>query len=199
LAALPVVLTAVCLLGGAATPPVEGDDIRALPGYVELEAIAIPKDAQKVKDIDLGPALLQLAAEAESQDGSKLAQALSKIRSLRVKAFSLDEKRSERVRGQIDRIQAQLDADGWQRLVSVRDGQELVTVSVLPAGDHFAGMLVMAFTPGEEAAFVNLVGELSPSTFAEIAHELLHDDKLEELFETPAPGDEPDGDARRID
>jgi hypothetical protein len=181
--ALAAVLTAALTLTVGAALGGEVD-VRKLPGYVDLEQITIPKDAHEVQDIDLGPALLQLAAEAEAHAGGKLAQALGKIRSLRVKAFSLGENRSDQVRKQIDKIQARLEADAWQRLVYVKDGDEVVTVSVKPAGDHFAGMLVMAYEPGKEAAFVNLVGELSLSTFAEIAQELLKDDKLKTLLDS---------------
>ena len=60
------------------------------PGYVDLEWIRIPDDADEIKDIDLSPMLMSFAQDAKENGDDALVQALAMVRSLRVKAFSAD-------------------------------------------------------------------------------------------------------------
>ena len=43
-------------------------DFRRMPGYVDLEMIEIPAEAEEVTDIDLGPELLRFASLDDSDD-----------------------------------------------------------------------------------------------------------------------------------
>ena len=71
--------------------PALAGDLEKEPGYIDLEWIDIPDDAEEIQDIDLGPALLSAAADAEKSGDEELAKAFSMIRSIRVVSFSMDE------------------------------------------------------------------------------------------------------------
>mgnify|MGYP001438349794 FL=1 len=44
-----------------------GSALAAEPGYVDLEWIVIPEDADEIQDIDLGPILMSMASDAEER------------------------------------------------------------------------------------------------------------------------------------
>lgn len=145
------------------------ESVENLPGYVDLGGIEIPSGAKEVQEIDLGPALLQLAAGEEQGEESPLAQALAQVKSIRVKAFSIDEGEAERLRPRIEKMQADLESRGWESVIRMRDDQEMVNVSVKRDGERMAGIMVIALDPGDEAAFVNVVGDLDLALLAQAA------------------------------
>ena len=152
----PIIVAALLLLaaGGAAARLSEE------PGYIDLEWIQIPDDAREIEDIDLSPALLSIAADAEAEGKDELAKLLGMIRSIRVKSFSVESDQSAReAERAVDRITQQLREEDWSRLIHVRDDDETVTVSTRRVDGKMVGLMVVAYQD-DEASFVNIVGDL---------------------------------------
>ena len=176
-----IMLTALLL--GLLAGPVDAKSNRNQPGYIDLEWIEIPDDADEVQDIDLGPVLLSLVANAEEADNDDLADLLSMVTSLRVRAFSVDEGESRAVDQAVKRIQEDLDRDDWEPLIRMRDGEDVVTVSIKKVDEDIVGMMVVAFESGEEASFINIVGDLDLSKFMSLAFSL-NDGELDDMLES---------------
>lgn len=173
-------LTLLALLLLFALPSVAGD-LEKEPGYIDLEWIKIPGDADEIQDIDLGPALISAAADAEKRGDAELYKAFSMIRSIRVKSFSMDEP-SKDVDKAVDKIADMLKEKDWKRLIYVKDDEEVVTVSTKSVDDEMVGLMVVAYEPGEEASFVNVVGDLDLAYLLGMAGKL-HGENLEEFLE----------------
>jgi len=139
------------------------------PGYIDLEWIEIPDGADEVQDIDLSHILLGIAADAENSGDEELAQALSMVRSIRVKGFSVDKYNRDDVDGYIDRIERTLKNEDWKRLIYVRDDEESVTVSTKYVGDKLVGLTIVTFEPGDSVAFINVAGDLDLATLFKLA------------------------------
>jgi len=161
--------------------PVLAGDLAKEPGYIDLEWIEIPEDADEIQDIDLGPALLSAAADAEKSGDEDLAKAFSMIRSIRVVSFSLDDE-SDAIDKAVDKIAKDLKKKGWKRLIYVKDDDEIVTVSTKSVDDEMVGLTVVAYEPGEEASFVNVVGDLDLAYLLKIAGKL-HGESLDHFLD----------------
>ncbi len=151
-----VVFLLICALSAQA------QDLSSHPGFVDLDRIQIPVNAENITEVNLGPELLKMAAKMENGD-SDLTDTLGGLFGIRIKSFDLTPELAGQIKPIVDQIQAQLDSDNWKRLVYVKDGAELVTVSIKydPADESkVAGMMVIAFEPGAEATFVNIVGSI---------------------------------------
>ena len=173
-----VLLLAGLLLAAQAT----AGDVKDLPGYIDLTWIEIPADAEEIQDIDLGPVLLGVAADAEKAGDSELAQALTMVKSIRVIAFSTEGITSGRVEKMVKKVQNLLDKDDWERLVYVKDNDETFTVSTKYRNGNMVGLMVVAFEDEDEVAFVNVVGDLDLATLMRLG--LGFDDlDLDELIE----------------
>lgn len=153
-----LLLTAAAALAG----------VEDLPGYIDLKWIEIPNDAEEVQDIDLGTVLLGVAADAEEAGDGELATALKMIKSIRVKAFSTGTVEPEKIQKMVIKVQGMLDKKDWERLIYVKDNEEILTVSTKYEDGDMVGLMVVAFEEGQEVAFVNVVGNLDLATLMRI-------------------------------
>ncbi len=156
-----LIVTVIFLLFCALSAQAQ-EDLSGHPGYVDLDRIQIPVDAGNITEVNLGPELLKMAMKMENGD-TGLNDTLDGLFGIRVKSFGLTPELAGQIKPIVDDIQAQLDSEGWKRLVYVKEGEELVIVSMKydPADENkVAGMMVIAFEPGDEATFVNIVGQL---------------------------------------
>jgi len=150
------------------------EDITSHPGYVDLDRIQIPVDAANITEVDLGPELLKMAANMENGD-SDLSSALDGLFRIRVKSFGLTPELAGQIKPIVEDMQAQLDNEGWKRLVYVKEGDELVIVSMkydTVEETKVAGLMVIALEPGDEATFVNMVGSIDLSSMGELLEDV---------------------------
>lgn len=128
------------------------------PGYVDLEEIDIPGDAEDITDISLGPAFLRLLQEfTEDMDDDEIPK-FSGLISIRIKAFDVHYRDEERIRSKMEKIAAQLKKEDWEMFVHLKGEDEFVNISVKFDGERIIGIMLMALESGDEAAFVNVVG-----------------------------------------
>jgi len=168
-----------CLLcvGGALAGNVEKE-----PGYLDLEWIVIPDDASEIQDIDLGPILGSISADAEEKGDDALVKVLAMIRSIRVKSFSIEEGGGESAKMAVDKVTAQMENDDWKRLIYIKDGEETVSVNTRYDGPDLVGLMIISYEPDDSVAFVNVVGDLDLGTLIGLAKQIDHD-SIEDMLE----------------
>lgn len=172
-----LVLLTTALVAGQAL----AEDLQGTPGYVDLEWIDIPDDAEEIQDIDLGVVLLGIAADAEENRDEALLQALSMIKSIRVKSWSMDGE-DETARRSVDKITQRLEDDDWKRLIYVKDDAETVTVSTRHQGQEMVGLMLVTYEPGDMVTFVNVVGDLDLGKLFKLVKNF-DEDSLEDILD----------------
>jgi hypothetical protein len=183
--AKPLLLTLLLLTLLGTGAQARDIDVAKLPGYVDLKDIRIPEDAEAIRDIDLGPPLLKMAAEADTSRQSALTRVLSQLQLVRVKSFAFRPEDAGEVRSHVRDIEDRLEKNDWSRLIRVRDEEDSITLSVKYDQNHIVGLMLVAFSPDdEEVTFVNVVGHLDLASLAGLTAELSGvdmDDFLDEL------------------
>lgn len=179
---LVLILTTILCVAGSA---LAGDE----PGYIDLNFIEIPDNADQIQDIDLGLVLKDVVREAKANDDLEIAELLSMVHSLRLRSFSLDESTVEMARKSVEKVAARLEKDDWDTLMKFKDGNELTTINIKYHNDNMVGLMVVVFEPDEEVLFVNVVGDLDLGKLMKLAGELDTDD-LEEYLEKVDGGHE---------
>jgi hypothetical protein len=144
-------------------------DIRKMPGFVNLEEIQIPGNAGEVTEISLGPPLLRIARTAHTNGDEHLSESLEGIFSIQVKSFDVDSFQAIQVRPIMDKIEKQLAKEKWERLVRVKKAHEMTNVSIKYDKGKAVGMLIMSLNPGNEASFVNIVGNIDLAQLGELS------------------------------
>lgn len=173
LAALSVTL----ILGAGA---VLGKDA---PGFVDLSFIDVPENATEVQDITLGPVLKDVVRDARANDDLEIAELLSMVHNLHMVSFSLDDQQSTSLAAEaVARISKQLKDEDWDRLIRVKDGDEITSIHVKYHDDDMVGLTVVVFSPDDEALFVNVQGDLDLGKLMRLAGDL-DEDQLEAYLE----------------
>lgn len=174
---VPALLAIAALL--AALPAVAKD----APGYIDLDFIQIPNGADEIEDINLGPVLKEVVREARENEDLEIAELLGMVHNLRLISFSLDDHRTtEQAAAGVDKLQDQLRSEDWDRLMRIKDGDEITSIHIKYHDDNMVGLTVVSFTPDEEFLVVNVVGDLDLGKLMRLAGQL-DQNELEDYLE----------------
>ncbi len=165
-------LTGLFMLALAVGVYAQEGDLKKQPGYVNFDEIKIPDKAGEVTEITLGPGLVKLAAMAADDKDEDLDEVLSNIKGIQVKSFKVNESETETIQPIMDKIEAKLNREGWERLVQVKGEDERVVVSIKSIDKEIVGLLVMSLEPGDEASFVNIVGNIDLNKIGDLGIDL---------------------------
>ncbi|MFT5233774.1 MAG: hypothetical protein ACI9UQ_001815 [Candidatus Krumholzibacteriia bacterium] len=157
------------------------ENLKGSPGYMDLEWINIPDDADEVRDVDLSTVLLSIAADAEENDDEALLKALGMVKSVRVKSWSFSGEDATASKA-MKKISADLEKDDWKRLVYMKDADETVSVNTRYEGEEMVGLMIVNYSVDDSVTFINVVGDLDLGTLFRLVKEFDHD-SLEDMFE----------------
>jgi hypothetical protein len=147
----------------------EKTDYTKLPGYVDFGAMEIFGDVEATVEVFLKGSLLAMARAAVADEDPELEHMLANIQYIHVQVFELDDVDSKQVMTKTKEVAKQLDKRGWEIAVRVREDDEHVYVYLLPGKDNdIAGLVVMAVEEDDEAAFVNIVGNINPENIGKL-------------------------------
>ncbi len=148
-------MISVFVIGCAAAA---GDRVRS--GEIDFDRFKAFAEAESEVDVVVDGWLMSLARVAAAASEEPETEWLSGVNSIRVKVFPL---RGEQ-RGEIGEIAtqlgAELDAQGWQRVIKVVEDDEYVTVHVLGDERQLSGVTVMVLDDDDEAVFINIHGRI---------------------------------------
>ena len=141
------------------------------PGFVAIEDMDIFGADDTEVDINISGALLSMVAAATRAENPEFAEAVGRLVRIRVRVGALTGDRLEQGRARVEGILAELERDGWERNLFVRDGSSEATMLLRSAGDEVHGIVLMGFD-GTKLAMVNLVGTIDPELIGKILAEL---------------------------
>ena len=153
-----MVLAAVAMFGTCA--------IAHAQSYFDFDSVPALPDEPSVQ-VDLNAAMLGFAAAAAGASDPAMAELLSGIEGVRLRAYPMVED-SAAVSAFIDDASGRLESDGWERAVFVRDDAHDVRVYARMEGDTMNGLTIMALAE-EGAAFVNVMGRSSAQQLGRLA------------------------------
>lgn len=153
------------------------------PGYVPLSELGLFPRQDLSVEVNLGGGLIKLVAAAAKKDDPELSSLLSGLKNIQLQVLPLTEKDPSAVKAKVDRAVRWLEDKGWTAVVKVREGAEETFIYLKQTGDQIVGLTVLSFTPGDEAAFINIVGRIDPEQLSRLGEGL----DLEPLKEVKAP------------
>jgi len=137
------------------------EDIRGYPGYVDLELITVPENAEKAVDLRIGPRLMRVVRESENRVEERDGDAARRILSLQIKSFTVDAEDAERMKPALFEFEKRLKEENWRPVIRMKRPAGLTNVSVkYGRGRRVDGFFIMSVNPGSEASFVNIIGDV---------------------------------------
>ena len=122
------------------------------PGYVDFSGLTSIADSEPTVEISLRAPLLNMITNLIRAEDDMAANFISKLLRVTVNVFESDDIDVDQIAGRMTEIAANLDQQGWERVVS--DDAEFI---------H--GVAIMVAEPGD-TVMVNIVGEISGDDIA---------------------------------
>lgn len=139
------------------------DNLRNHPGYIDLSNIEIPESVVNVTEVSIGPEIFKMLAGMGNNCEGDIPNELENLFSIQIKSFDIDSMISERMHPIIEKIEKKLKKEHWKSIVRVREGKEVTNISLFydEAQKKSMGLFIMSLDPGNEASFVNIVGNVN--------------------------------------
>jgi len=138
---------------------------RSSAGYADLESLGI-RDVDRVMTLSIGPALLRFAA-AHIDDDPELKALLRGLEGVRIRIYEIDGD-AGRVATRINTMSRHLQDDGWEPVLSTREGSEATYMLLRVVDRQVRGMTVLVSDGESEAIVINLMGDIRPEQFGEV-------------------------------
>jgi hypothetical protein len=153
----------------------------AHPGYYPIEEMGIFAKGDLEVDVDVSGAMLQVAAGAMENQDESLADLVSSLERVRVQVGTPSGADAAAIGGSIADAKAKLGSAGWDKILSVEEGDEQVYLYAREADGNIVGLTVFVNEAGEEVVVVNIVGDIDPKTLGRLLANF-NDFDLEELM-----------------
>ncbi|MGE3310184.1 MAG: DUF4252 domain-containing protein [Limisphaerales bacterium] len=160
-----------CLAIACLTPSLHAADPVADPaaGFVDFGKFTPPTGGGQFVEVNIKSSLIGLAARLAESAEPDVADLLRKLHAIRVNVIGVDDANRAELGERLARIRTELDAKGWERIVTVQEKNQEVGVYLRQRGEEaIEGVVVTVLEPNKEAVLVNVVGDIRPEKIAEL-------------------------------
>lgn len=144
-------------------------------GYVDFGALKSSSSNTRFVEVNLKGGLLSMATRLARSQEPEIGDLLAGLKQVRVNVVGLGDDNRAGVQRQSTRLHEDLEARGWDRIVSVQKGNQRddVAIYIKTRNDEAVeGVVVTVMKGNKEAVFVNIVGTLEVAKLAKIGEKL---------------------------
>ena len=141
------------------------------PGAIDIGQL-MPSAKGEFVEVNVSAAMLKFAARIAARQEPETADLIRNLKSIRVNVVGLDDSNRTATLAKIDEVRQKLEAQGWTKMVTVRekDGGDNVAVHVKQHGEEsIDGLVVTVIDRKGQAVFVNIVGNINADQLGKIA------------------------------
>jgi hypothetical protein len=136
-------------------------------GYVDFGTFSPAQSGGQFVEVNIGDNLIGIVTKLAATREPEVAELLGGLKRIRVNVIGMDEANRGEIGTRIEEIGAALDRQGWERIVTVREGGEMVNVYLKTrAQEAVEGVVVTILQGDKEAILVNVVGDIRPEKIA---------------------------------
>jgi len=151
------------------------------PGQVDFGTFSPPGSGAEFVEVNLTKTLISFAARLVEKEEPDVAQLLNGLELVRVTVIGLDDENRAGLEKRMQTIRKELDAKGWERIVTAKKEDQDVGVFLKTRGkDAVQGLAVIVMEGNRQAVFVNIVGDIKPDQLS-LLGDKLHLDPLKKV------------------
>lgn len=136
-------------------------------GEVDFGKFTPPGDGKEFVEVNVRNNLITMVARLAEKDEPEVAEVLRGLKAIRVNVVGLNDKNRTEMQERVQKVRADLEAQGWERIVTAQQKEDDVSVYVKTRKDEAVeGVVVTVLDGGGEAVFVNVVGDIKPEKLA---------------------------------
>jgi hypothetical protein len=138
-------------------------------GYVDFGTFSPSAAGGQFVEIHIKSNLISMVARLAEKSEPEIAQVLRGLQLVQVNVISLKDDNRAEVEARVRQIRADLDKQGWERVVTAQQKNEDVSIFVKTRGEEAVqGLVVTVLEGNREAVLVNIVGDIRPEKLAVI-------------------------------
>lgn len=145
------------------------DNIDNDPGYINFDDIEGRFMAEPDFQVNIKGQLLELVAEASREDDPEFADLLLRLRAIQVRSFPMRRAQIRAMEMHSASIGRELEAEGWDTVVRLRDYGQYVDVYALENPDFILGLMMMVVDSEQsETVLINIAGDIAADELGRI-------------------------------
>ncbi len=150
------------------------------PGYVDFGKIQGTKEGEFV-DVNIRWPIIAMASKIVQTKEPEIGKVLNGLKHIHVNVVAMADDNREAVLKTITTLRESLTGSGWENVVSVKDKDQNVSVSLkMSATQAIEGLVVTVLEGDKRAVLVNIVGDIRPEQIAMLG-ERFNIDPLKEI------------------
>ena len=143
------------------------------PGYVDFGTLPAPSSGGEFVEVNVKNNLISMIARLAEKNEPEVADLLRHLQMVRVNVIGLDDENRAEMEKRVKKVRGELDARGWERVVTSQKKNEDVGVYIKTRGQEAVeGVVVTVIEGDRQAVFINIVGDLKPEKIAMIGERL---------------------------
>ncbi len=139
-----------------------GRDVENHPGFVDFSRLAIIAGTEPKVEISLKAPLLNMITNLIRNEDEQAAEFISKLLRVTVNVYASNTIDVDEISGSMSSIADDLDSQGWDRVVRIREDSDHVDIYFRLSEDALViyGIAIMVAGPNE-VVLVNIVGDIN--------------------------------------
>jgi hypothetical protein len=143
------------------------------PGQVDFGNFVPSKSGGEFVEVNLSSNLIGLAAKFIEKQEPEIGKILNGLHQVRVNVVGMDEGNRAEMKTRVEKIRADLNTGGWERIVTVKQQDQDVGVYLKTHDkDTVEGLVVTVVEGDKQAVFVNVVGNIKPEQLSMLGERL---------------------------
>jgi hypothetical protein len=163
----------------AATTLVLGAE-EMLPGQVDFGSFSPPKGGGQFVEVNVPNNVITLASRLVEKEQPDVAKLLNGLKQVTVNVIGLDDENRAELQKRAQTIRTDLAGKGWERIVTVQEKDQDVSVYLKMADSAIQGLVAVVLDGKQDAVFANVVGDIKPEQLAMLG-EKFHIDPLKKI------------------
>jgi len=139
------------------------------PGYLDFGKFSPPSSGGEFVEVHIKNNLISMVARLAEKEEPEVAELLRGLQLVHVNVIGLNDENRAEMEKRVKKIRSELDAQGWERVVTAQKNDEDVSIYVKTRGEEAVeGIVVTVLGSKGEAVLVNIVGDIKPEKIAVI-------------------------------
>ncbi|MGO8696649.1 MAG: DUF4252 domain-containing protein [Limisphaerales bacterium] len=151
-----------------------------LPGQVDFGSFSPPKGGGQFVEVNVPNNVIILASRLVEKEQPDVAKLLNGLKQVTVNVIGLDDENRAELQKRAQSIRTDLAGKGWERIVTVQEKDQDVSVYLKMADSAIQGLVAVVLDGKQDAVFANVVGDIKPEQLAMLG-EKFHIDPLKKI------------------
>ncbi len=136
-------------------------------GYVDFGKLSAPASGGEFVEFNISSNIISMATRLAGESQPEITDLVAGLQHIRVNVIGLDDSNRAEIRQRVKAVRAELDGQGWEKVVTAQEKDQDVVVQLkMRGGEAVQGLAVTVINGDKQAVMVNIIGDIKPEKIA---------------------------------